>query len=72
MTEERRRDDQRIAKLMTDMDTVKICLASNTEITTQVRDILTSFRVMALFAKWIAAVAAAVAGVVAAWHSFKS
>lgn len=44
-------------------------LAANTEITTQVRDILTSFRTMALFSKWVAAIGAAVAAVVAAWNS---
>ena len=69
---ERRHEDQRIVKLVGDVCDLKTQMAENTEITHQVRDILTSFRVMALFAKWIAAIAAAVAGVVAAWQSFKS
>ena len=69
---QRRVDDPRINKLVADVCDLKTQMAENTEITHQVRDILTSFRVMALFAKWIAAIAAAVAGVVAAWQSFKS
>lgn len=72
MAEERRHEDQRIAKLVGDVCNLKTQMAENIEITHQVRDILTSFRVMALFAKWLAAITAAIAGVVAAWQSFKS
>ena len=71
MTEERRRDDQRIGKLVFDVCDLKKQMAENTEITHQVRDMLASFRVIAVIAKWVAAVAAAVAAVVAAWKSFR-
>lgn len=71
MTEERRREDQRIGKLVCDVCDLKEQMAENTEITGQVRDMLASFRVIAVVAKWVTAIAAAVAAVVAAWHSFK-
>ena len=39
--------------------------------TNQIRDILATFKGVAIAAKWIAAISAAVAGVVAAWHNIK-
>jgi hypothetical protein len=65
---QRRVDDPRINKLVADMASVQACLASNTEITTQVRDILTSFRTIAAAAKWVAALAAAFSAVGLAVH----
>lgn len=69
---EKRRDDERITKLVSDVCDLKKQMVENTEITGQVRDMLASFRVMAVVAKWVTAIAAAVASVVAAWHSFKA
>lgn len=66
MSENRRADDPRIAKLVDDMSSVKAELARNTEITGQVADILASFRVVGAVAKWTAAVVAAVAAI---WHA---
>jgi hypothetical protein len=67
--QDRRAEDPRVNQLVTDMTHVKEELNKNTEITEQVRDLLASFRVMASVAKWITAVAAAIAGVLAAIKS---
>ena len=60
--EQRRADDERITKLVTDVEVLQAEMSKNTEVTTQVRDILTGFRLMAVLAKWVAAV---IAGLVA-------
>lgn len=66
MSDERRRaPDPVVAKLVTDMDDVKKELAKNTEVTEQVRDILASFKVIAAVAKWLTAIAGAVAAFIA-------
>lgn len=71
--DERRRQDNRIDQIQTDMEGVQTsighlhdCIESvkadvrrNTVITEDVRDVLGSFRVMASIAKWVTAIAAA-------------
>ena len=59
----RRGDDPRIERLVGDVATLKEQhtalsgeIKKNTEITEQVRDILASFRVIGLVAKWLTAV----------------
>jgi len=60
---ERRAEDPRINKLVEDVSELKAGLAENNKTTEQVRDILTSFRVLATVAKWIAAIGAGYAAV---------
>lgn len=62
---ERRVEDSRMSALVLDVSDLKQQMARNTEITEQVRDILTSFRVIAAAAKWVTAI---VAACVALWH----
>lgn len=68
---ERRIDDQhedsRINDLVADVAVLKQQMIENTVVTMQVRDILTSFRVASVVAKWIAAVGA---GLAALYHGF--
>lgn len=64
---QRRANDERIDTIISDVATLKREMKANTEVTTQVRDILTSFRLMAAAAKWIAAIGA---GLMAIWHGF--
>ena len=66
----RRADDPRINKLVSDVDNLKAEMVKNTEVTTQVRDILTSFRIMATIAKWFAAITAGVVAVKTGMASF--
>lgn len=47
-------------------------IAENTAITTQVRDILTSFRMLASVAKWFGVIAGAVAAGIALWKGFRA
>lgn len=61
--ENRRADDPRIDQLVADVAGLQVEMQANTAVTTQVRDILASFRVMALIAKWIAAIGAGFAAV---------
>lgn len=68
---ERRADDPRITQMASDIASLKTEMVSNTEITAQVRDLLASFRVMAAIAKWVTAIAAAGAALLAlvkAWR----
>lgn len=65
MTSERRAEDPRLGVLVTDVADLKKQMVLNTEITQQVRDILTSFRVIGAAAKWITAL---IAGGLALWH----
>ena len=65
MTEQRRADDPRISQMVIDISDLQTEMKRNTETTEQVRDILTSFRMLAIAAKWIAAIGA---GVAAIWH----
>lgn len=62
---ERRAEDLRIGALVSDVSELRAQMVRNTEITEQVRDILTSFRVIADAAKWVTAI---VAACVALWH----
>lgn len=63
--------DPRIDVLITDVADLKRQMAENTAITTQVRDVLASFRTIAAVAKWVSVVAAACVavyhGITALW-----
>ncbi len=63
---QRRADDPRVTKLVTDMESLQHQMVENTEVTMQVRDILASFKTAAAIAKWITTIAAAIAAVLAA------
>ena len=65
MPTERRAEDPRLGALVDDVAELKKQMVLNTEITQQVRDILTSFRVIGAVAKWITAL---IAGALALWH----
>lgn len=65
MTTERRAEDPRLGVLVDDVAELKKQMVLNTEITQQVRDILTSFRVIGSVAKWITAL---IAGAIALYH----
>ena len=67
MVEDRRSEDLRINLLVADVALLKADMRANTEVTTQVRDILASFRVVGAVAKWAAAVGA---GAAAVYHGF--
>lgn len=67
MADNRRADDPRVTKLVTDVESLQVQMAQNTEVTMQVRDILASFRTAAAVAKWITTMSAAVAAVYAAF-----
>lgn len=68
MSEEfqRRSTDPRVEQLVVDMQAVKEELALNTAVTTQVRDAINSFKMIARIAKWIGVIAACAASMVAA------
>jgi hypothetical protein len=55
----------KLEELHSDVALLKTQMLRNTEITEQIRDVLTSFRVVASVAKWGAAI---VAGAAALWH----
>jgi hypothetical protein len=57
---ERRKDDPRIATLITDVAELKRHMAENTAVTVQVRDILASFHIFGKAAKWFTAIVTAV------------
>lgn len=63
-------EDARIAAA--GVHSMRMQLAENTELTQQVRDILTSFRVVGAVAKWLTAIVGALAATAAAiwqgWH----
>ena len=65
MPTERRAEDPRLGVLVDDVAELKKQMVLNTEITQQVRDILTSFRVIGSVAKWITAL---IAGFLAMYH----
>lgn len=58
-----------VRQLQRDMVDIKLELARNTEITEHVRNLLTSLRVLMTISKWIAAISAAVAGLIALWKT---
>lgn len=76
-TKQRRADDARISQLLIDhadlkrqhgklhacVDSLQAEVKRNTEVTEQVRDILTSFRVLAAVAKWVSKIGAAFAAI---------
>lgn len=66
--------DKKVDCLNTGVDSLKVEMANNTEVTTQVHDILTSFKtlvsVTAGFAKWGTAIGAFVMMVVHMWQKF--
>lgn len=68
---DRRADDLRIGKLVADVKKLEEQMVENTEITKQVRDILGTFRVTMLVAKYVAAVGSAVAAAVAIWKGLR-
>ena len=71
-TPQRRIDDPRINALVEDVAAIKVDLARNNETTEQVRDILTSFRVLVKVGKGCTVIAGAVAAIGAAAYSVKS
>lgn len=71
----RRKDDTRIPKLTEDVEHLHSCIEAlkvemkeNTDVTKQVRDILTSFRILGVMAKWVAAIGA---GTAALYHGIE-
>ena len=58
----RRKDDSRVEKLQERMEKFEGLLAANTTTTTEVRDILITFRTLGKFAVWIGSILAAVIG----------
>ena len=72
MTEERRSSDVKLQQVIDDVNQLKTDMKANTEITTQVRDILATFSTLASVAKWLGAISAAVAGVWAMIKGFKT
>lgn len=66
--EHRRATDPRVDQLVDEMKSVRIELALNTEVTTQIRDAINSFKIIAKIAKWVTAVAACGASLLALWH----
>ena len=64
---ERRAADERINQLCVDVATLQRQMIENTAVTTQIRDILRSFKIMAAVAKWITVIGAGVAVII---HGF--
>jgi hypothetical protein len=64
----RRNSDHVITKLVGDVAVLKDEMKANTKVTTEVRDILTTFKMVGAFAKWSAAIVAAVVG---AWAAIR-
>lgn len=54
--------------LQTDVTELKTEMKVNTAVTTEVRDILTTFKTLGTFAKWISSIGAAILGLIAAWR----
>ena len=61
----RRSSDARVMQLAEDVAVLKVQMVENTIVTMQVRDILSSFKVMASVAKWVTAIAGMIAALVA-------
>lgn len=53
--------------VQTDVTELKRDMKANTVVTTEVRDILTTFKTLGTFAKWSSSIGAAIIGLVAAW-----
>ena len=66
--ESRRKTDDVIDALVLDVHDLKRDMIENTKTTKEVRDILTSFKMVGKFARWIGLIVAAVAG---AWAAVK-
>lgn len=60
---ERRRVDPRLEIMAQQIASLQSEMAINTEVTKQVRDILTSFHIIAAFAKWLTIISACIAAV---------
>lgn len=65
MSEQRRSTDPLVSKLAFDVEKLQGEMQRNTEVTEQVRDILTSFKTAAAIAKWISTIAACGAALIA-------
>lgn len=63
---QRRLADLRIEAIETRIGKVEDLLVENTRTTNEVRDILTTFKTLGTFAKWISSIAAAIVGLWAA------
>lgn len=59
---QRRQADLRIEAIETRIGKVEDLLVENTRTTNEVRDILTTFKTLGTFAKWISSIAAAIVG----------
>lgn len=75
--QQRRAGDARVDRLVEDVAalkqgqvTLKTALDQNTEITSQVHDLLASFRVAAQIAKWVTVIASMAAAMLAAAKGF--
>lgn len=71
MEHERRRDDARISKLVVDVKVLERKIDENSELTKEIRDLVTSFRVVASVAKWITTILLALAAMWHGWHFMK-
>jgi len=60
--------DPRVDQLVVDVKNIRTELSLNTEVTTQVRDAINSFKIIAKIAKWVTAIAACGASLLALWH----
>jgi len=61
--------DERVLRLERRLSALESKLDENTAMTKDVRDILATFRVMGLVAKWVAAIAAAGLAVYHGWQT---
>ena len=68
---DRRHNDLRIDALQQDMTLLHASVSEMKETVKEMHDILASFRVLAAVAKWITAIAGAVAAVYAGYHSIR-
>lgn len=57
--------DEKFREIETSINALKVEMAVNTIVTTQIRDILTSFRILASFSRWMTIM---IAGVLAVYH----
>lgn len=65
MEPERRAEDPRVNQLISDVAAIKEATALNTEITTEIRNIVAGFKIMAKIAKWLTAMAALAVSLIA-------
>lgn len=61
---------QDVGELKTEMKVNTAVTKDSAAVTTEVRDILTTFKTLGTFAKWISGILAAILGLVAAWKGF--